>query len=109
MATSTTNLGLIKPDGEEDASVLEINANSDTIDTAFGRNNVYLSVSNLNALPYTITNSKVTTRHRVVSMVLSNTQAQPSDWAYSTANGSVTISGTISGTTNVYLCLAEFY
>jgi len=50
-----------------------------------------------------------TTRHRVVNCILSNTLAQPSDWSYSTGNGSVTISGTISGTTNVYLCLSEFY
>ena len=106
---ATTNLGLVKPAGDDDLSVLDINGNSDTIDTAFGRNNVFVSLTSLSALPYTYSDAKITTRHRVVNCILSNTLAQPSDWSYSTGNGSVTISGTISGTTNVYLCLSEFY
>ena len=108
MAT-TTNLSLIKPATTVDAEIGDINDNMDTIDAAFGRNNLYVSISNLSALPYTISNSKITAKHRVVNMVLSNTAAQPSDWSYSSAAGSITISGTISGTTNVHLILAEFY
>lgn len=106
---ATTNLALIKPDGDDDASVLDINSNMDTLDAAIGRNNLFFSVSNLSSLPHTITNTAITTRHRVVNCVLSNTLAQPSDWSYSTSAGSITISGTISGTTNVYLNLAEVY
>lgn len=109
MATTTTNIALTKPDGGEDVNVLTLNGNSDKIDTAFGRNNVFLTISNLSALPYTATSSKITANHRVVNCILSNTAAQPSDWSYSTTAGSVTISGTISGTSTVYLCLAEFY
>ena len=106
MAT-TTNIGLTKPDGEEDISILDINGNSELIDAAFGRNNLFFSVSNLNSLPHTITNTAITAKHRVVNCVLSNTLAQPSDWSYSTSAGSITISGPISGTPNVYLNLAE--
>ena len=109
MATTTTNLSLTKPAGEESGSVLVINDNSDKIDAAFGRNNLFLSIANLSSLPHTVSNSKITANHRVVNAIFSNTAAAPSDWSYSTAAGSVTLSGTISGTTNVYLCLAEFY
>ena len=106
---ATTNLGLTKPAGTDDASVLDLNENFDKIDAAFGRNNLYVSLSSVNALPYTYSNAKITAKHRVVNMVLSNTAAQQSDWSYSSAAGSITISGTISGTTNIYLYLAEFY
>ena len=106
---STTNLGLVKPDGTDYGSVLVINNNSDKIDEAFGRNNIFITISNLSSLPHTVSNSKITANHRVVNAVFSNTAAAPSDWSYSTAAGSVTLSGTISGTTNVYLCLAEYY
>ena len=109
MATTTTNLGLTKPEGEENGSVLDINANSDKIDAAFGRNNVFLTISNLSALPHTATNSKITANHRVVNAVFTNPAAAPSDWSYTTSAGSITLSGTMSGTTTVYLCLAEFY
>ena len=109
MATTTTNIALTKPDGGEDVNVLTINGNSDKIDTAFGRNNVFLTISNLSSLPYTATSTKITSNHRVVNCILANTAAQPSDWTYTTAAGSVTISGTISGTSTVYLCLSEFY
>lgn len=105
----TTNIGLTKPAGTADAEIGVINNNMDTIDAAFGRNNLFVSISNLSALPYTYSNSKITAKHRVVNMVLSNTAAQPSDWSYSSAAGSITISGTISGTTNVYLYLAEVF
>ncbi len=109
MATSTTNLGLTKPAGTDHISVLDINGNSDILDAAIGRNNVFISITSLSSLPYTVSNSKITANHRVVNAILSDTTAQPGDWSYSTAAGSVTISGTISGTTNVYLCLSEFY
>lgn len=106
---STTNLGLTKPAGTADADIGDINDNMDTIDGAFGRNNMYVSLSNVSALPYTYSNTKITAKHRVVNMVLSNTAAQQSDWSYSSSAGSITISGTISGTTNIYLYLAEVY
>lgn len=109
MATTTTNLGLKKPEGEEYGSVLDINGNSDKIDAAFGRNNVFISISNLSSLPHSVSNSKITANHRVVNAIFSNPAAAPSDWSYSTSAGSITLSGTISGTTNLYLCLAEFY
>ena len=105
----TTNLGLVKPSGDDYGSVLDINGNSDKIDAAFGRNNVFVSISSLSSLPHTISNSKITGNHRVVNAIFSNTAAAPSDWSYSTTTGSITISGTISGTTNVFLCLSEFY
>ena len=109
MATYTSNLNLKKPASTEDVSILDINGNSDTLDTEVSTSNVYLSVTSLSALPHTISNSKITANHRVVNMILSNSLAQPSDWSYTTAAGSITITGTISGTTNVFLHLAKYY
>ena len=106
---ATTNIGLVKPDGEDYGSVLDINANSDKIDAAFGRNNVFITISNLSSLPHTVSNSKITANHRVVNAVFTNPAAAPSDWSYTTSAGSITLSGTISGTTTVYLSLAEYY
>ena len=106
---ATTNIGLVKPDGEDYGSVLDINANSDKIDAAFGRNNVFITISNLSSLPHTVSNSKITANHRVVNAVFTNPAAAPSDWSYTTSAGGITLSGTISGTTTVYLCLADYY
>jgi hypothetical protein len=109
MASYTTNLNLKKPGTDEDALILDINNNMDAIDSAIGAECIFITISNLSALPHTVTNSKITANHRVVDMVLSNTSAQPSDWSYSTASGTLTISGTISAATNVFIQLAKSY
>lgn len=109
MATSTTNLNLTKPAGTEDASVLDINSNMDKIDAAVGRNNLLVTFSSISALPQTISNSKITANHVVVNAEFSNPAAQASDWSYTTSAGSITITGTISGTTTVYVHLSEVY
>jgi len=108
-STYTTNLSLEKQDIDQYQSLLVLNANLDKVDAALGRNHVKVSVSNLSALPYTYSNSKITAKHEVYGVMLSNSAAQPSDWSFSTADGSLTISGTISGTTNAVFYLAEFY
>jgi len=108
-STYTTNLNLEKQDIDQYQSLLVLNANLDKVDAAFGRNQVKFSVNSLSALPYTYSNSKITAKHEVYNMVLSNSAAQKSDWSFSTAAGSITISGTISGTTNAVFYLAEFY
>ena len=106
---NTTNIGLIIIDPEENPSYLDMNTNYGKLDAAFGAQDLFFSVSNLSALPHTISDSKITANHRVVNAVLSNTLAQPSDWSYTTSAGSIVISGTISGTTNLYLHLAKYY
>lgn len=62
--------------------------------------------SSVSSLSTTITNSAITADMEVVHTVLSNPSAQTGDWTVTTSNGSLTIVGSISGTTNITLYLA---
>ena len=64
-----------------------------------------ISLSAVSALPFTHTDSSIMAEHKVVHSVLSNPAAQTSDWTVTTEAGSLTISGTISGTTDIKLDL----
>lgn len=66
-----------------------------------------VSKSSVSSLPTTITNSKIKSDMEVIHSVLSNPAAQTGDWTVTTSNGSLTIAGTISGTTNITLYLAS--
>lgn len=66
-----------------------------------------VSVPSFSALPQTITNSNIENDMVVVNSVLSNPSAQTGDWTVSTSNGSLTISGSISGTTTATLYLMK--
>ena len=66
-----------------------------------------VSKSSVSSLPTIITNSAITSDMEVINCVLSNPSAQTGDWTVTTSNGSLTISGSISGTTNITLYLAE--
>ena len=72
--------------------------------------NVKINISSVSSLPITVNTGSavfVTAGMEVLSCTLSNTLAQISDWTVDTANGSVTISGSIDGTTNITLILGE--
>lgn len=64
-----------------------------------------VSVPSFSSLPQTISNASVTSDMVVVNSVLSNPSAQTSDWTVTTSNGSLTISGSISGSTTATLDL----
>lgn len=66
-----------------------------------------VSASSVSSLPQTITNSKITAGMKVVHSVLSDPSAQVSDWTVTTSAGSVSITGSISGTTDITLYLSE--
>lgn len=68
-----------------------------------------VSQNSISALPTTISDSSVNANMVVVDSYLSNPAAQTGEWTVTTNSGSVTISGSISGTTNVTLTLAETY
>lgn len=126
MATTTSNLGLIKPAGTDKIRIAQINSNMDTIDAkmgAVGSTPLQTQINNANAniakmeclvvdcgtissLPTTITNANVENDMVVLHSALGTPSAQLSDWTVTTANGSLTISGTISGSTTLtlYLC-----
>ena len=66
-----------------------------------------VSASSVSSLPQTISNSKITAGMKVVHSVLSNPSAQTGDWTVTTSAGSVSIAGSISGTTDITLYLSE--
>lgn len=65
-----------------------------------------ITSSSFSSLPQTISNTAITESHVVINSVLSNPSAQTGDWTVTTSNGSLTISGSISGSTTVTLYLA---
>jgi len=110
VSSSTTKFALTKQDGDENQSLPILNQNLDKIDQEMNKSRpLPLSKSSVSSLPTTITDSRIT-----ATMIcppggcrLSNPSAQRSDWTVATAAGSVTISGTINGSTNIYLWLEE--
>ena len=67
---------------------------------------IVVSKSSVSSLSTTITDSNITSKHVVVSSTLSNPAAQTGDWTVTTSNGSLSIAGSISGTTDITLVLA---
>ncbi len=110
MATYTSKFNLTKQAGNENQSLPILNQNLDTIDQEMNKSRpLPLSKANVSSLPTTITDSRITSTMICPpgGMRLSQPNAQRSDWTIATANGSVTISGTIAMTTNIYLWLEE--
>ena len=70
-------------------------------------NNLIIDVASFSSLPQTIQNIYVTDKHVVAQYELGNSSAQTSDWTVTTADGSVTIAGTISGSTTLKLLLVK--
>lgn len=66
-----------------------------------------LTKSSVSSLPATITDSAITADHYVINSTLSNPSAQTGDWTVTTSAESLTISGNISGTTDITLYLMK--
>lgn len=69
-----------------------------------------VEISDISSLPYTLNGgdaTAITPTFVVVNSVLSNPSAQTSDWIITTDYNSITISGSISGSTNLTLYLEE--
>lgn len=67
---------------------------------------VTVSKASVSSLPVTITDSNILAKHRCINAALSNPSAQTGDWTVTTSAGSLVISGTISGTTDIELDLS---
>lgn len=65
---------------------------------------IYLSTT-VSSLPHTVSNANITAKHIPIQWWLGTPSAQVSDWTVVTSAGSLTISGTISGTTILELTL----
>ena len=67
---------------------------------------IVVSKSSVSSLSTSISDSNITSKHVVVASTLSNPAAQTGDWMVTTSNGSLSIAGSISGTTDITLVLA---
>lgn len=66
-----------------------------------------VEVASFSSLPQTINNADITEDMVVVNSVLGTPSAQTSDWTVTTADGSATIAGSISGETSLTLFLMK--
>ena len=66
-----------------------------------------VEVASFSSLPQTVTNENITEDMVVVNSVLGTPSAQTSDWSVTTANGSATVTGSISGSTTLTLYLMK--
>lgn len=66
-----------------------------------------VEVSSFTSLPQTVTNANITSDMVVVNSVLGTPSAQTGDWTVTTADGSATITGSISGETSLTLYLMK--
>lgn len=92
-AQARTNIGAI------DESVASTKAD--------GAKVLVITSDSFSSLPQTISNEKIALAMVVVNAVLSNPAAQTGDWTVTTASGSLTISGSISGSTSITLYLEK--
>lgn len=66
-----------------------------------------VTISDFSALPQVAINENITEDMVVVNSILGTPSAQTSDWTATTAEGSVTITGAMSGTTSLTLYLIK--
>lgn len=108
---STSGAGIVQLYNGVDSDSTTMAATPAAVKAAYnhggGSSMLMVEASSISALPQTINNSDITANMVVVHSELSDPFAQAGDWTVTTAAGSVTISGAISGTTNIRLILSE--
>lgn len=108
MASYTTRYNLKKPAASDKVLIADINNNMDIIDEQINlARPLLITISSVSALPVTASNSKITSTMRCERLSTSNATAQGSDWTVTTGTGTVTVDGTLLGTTNIGLWLVE--
>ena len=68
---------------------------------------ITVTLSSFSTLPQTVSNAAITADHEAVYLQAGTPSAMTGAWTVTTAAGSVTISGTISGSTTVKLVLVK--
>lgn len=97
------------------ASTASVTALSNTVDDNYTelsseieKREVYVkTISSLSSLPHTVSDSNIESDMVAIKAELSVPSAQTGDWTVDTSSGSLTISGSIDGTTNVTLYLMK--
>lgn len=68
---------------------------------------VIIETASFSSLPQTVTSDLITADHYLLESTLGNPLAQTGDWAVNTTDGSLTVSGSISGSTTLKLILGK--
>ena len=80
----------------------------DAIDEVASLRVIKVTTTSFSSLPQTIQDPRIKSTHEVIHSVLSNPAAQTADnWTVTTSDGSLQITGTISGSTTLTLYLAN--
>ena len=66
---------------------------------------VTINCGTISSLPHTVSNANILAKHIPIGWLFGTPSAQTGNWTISTSAGSLTISGTISGTTSLTLVL----
>lgn len=66
-----------------------------------------IDIASFSSLPQTVSNANITSTMELINSVLGTPSAQTGDWTVTTGTGTLTVSGSISGSTTLTLYLAE--
>lgn len=77
------------------------------IDDTVQKGIVTVNCGTITSLPFTVTSANILSSHKVAAYRLGSPSAQASEWTITTANGSLTITGTINGSTSLTLELVR--
>lgn len=84
-----------------------VQAHIDNIEDDIENKDLVIDIASFSSLPQTVNNAKITADHVVSMSTLGTPSAQTGDWTVTTSNGSLTISGSISGSTTLKLLLTK--
>jgi hypothetical protein len=98
---TTAKASIVEAINEVKGETTELNTAAVKLET------LIVSISSVSSLPVTANNSDIESDMVVINSELSVPSAQISDWTVTTASGSLTVSGSISGTTNIKLYLTK--
>lgn len=84
-----------------------VQAHIDSIEDDIENKDLVIDIASFSSLPQTVNNAKITADHVVSMSTLGTPSAQTGDWTVTTTNGSLTISGSISGSTTLKLLLTK--
>lgn len=84
-----------------------VQAHLDSLHTEMTNKDLLIDIASFSALPKTVTDSRITADHVLSMSTLGTPSAQSDDWTVTTSAGSLTIAGTISGSTTLRLLLTK--
>lgn len=96
-------------DNANDNDILITNLSGQAVDSGVNIEDLkvlQIDIPSFSSLPLTISNANITSNHVEMKTVFSNPSAQTGDWTVTTSAGSLTISGSISGSTSLTMYLA---